>query len=223
MGQSTETLIRASTGTYMLEKLAEQRVPTPRPAPQYLMRYLSSMGGDVPDPMGAESRAALAPIPLVDVVIKLLDRAAEVVDSDGATAKDCIARASALLQTDQNRADRPPCGTTTLARGGLAPWQARQVTKHIDAVLASTIRTQDCAKVARLSTSHFRRAFKVSFGVTFYKYINQRRVERAQEMMVTTDQPLCQIARQCGFADQPHFTRVFRRLVGSSPAIWRRL
>ena len=29
MGQSTETLIRASTGTYMLEKLAEQRVPTP--------------------------------------------------------------------------------------------------------------------------------------------------------------------------------------------------
>jgi AraC-like DNA-binding protein len=74
-----------------------------------------------------------------------------------------------------------------------------------------------------LSTSHFRRAFKVSFGVTFYKYINRRRVERAQEMMVMTDQPLCQIARQCGFADQPHFTRVFRRLVGSSPAIWRRL
>ena len=109
MGQSRETLIRASTGTYMLEKLAEQRVPTPRPAPQYLMRYLASVGGDVPEPMGAESRAALAPIPLIDVVIKLLDRAAEVVDSDGATAKyafdrraqHCDARVPLVLSDDE--------------------------------------------------------------------------------------------------------------------------
>jgi AraC family transcriptional regulator len=223
MGQSTETLIRGSTGRYLLDQMPEQRVPTPRPAPRYFMRHPASTGGDALEPVGAMSGTSLEPIPLVDVVIKLLDRAAEAMDSDGAAAKDCIARATALLQTDHDRADRASCGTSTLARGGLAPWQVRQVTKHIDQVLASTIRTQECAKVARLSTSHFRRAFKVSFGVTFYKYINRRRVERAQEMMVMTDQPLCQIARQCGFADQPHFTRVFRRLVGSSPAIWRRL
>jgi transcriptional regulator GlxA family with amidase domain len=48
-------------------------------------------------------------------------------------------------------------------------------------------------------------------------------VERAQKMMVMTDQPVCQIARRCGFADQSHFARVFRRLVGPSPADWRRL
>jgi AraC family transcriptional regulator len=59
--------------------------------------------------------------------------------------------------------------------------------------------------------------------VTFHRYIYQRRVERAQKMMVTTDQPVCQIARRCGFADQSHFARVFRRLVGPSPADWRRL
>ena len=113
--------------------------------------------------------------------------------------------------------------TTTLARGGLTPWQVRQVNRHIDEALASTIRTDDCASAARLSTSHFRRAFKVTFGLTFFRYVNQRRIERAQEMMVMTDQPLCQIAEQCGFADQSHFTRVFRRVVGPSPALWRRL
>ena len=60
-------------------------------------------------------------------------------------------------------------------------------------------------------------------AMTFYRYVYQRRVERAQEMMVTTDQTLCQIARQCGFADKSHFARVFRRLVGPNPAAWRRL
>ena len=106
-----------------------------------------------------------------------------------------------------NAAARQP----TLARGGLTPWQVRQVNRHIDEALASTIRTDDCASAARLSNSHFRRAFKVTFGLTFFRYVNQRRIERAQELMVMTDQPLCQIAEQCGFADQSHFTRVFRR------------
>jgi AraC-like DNA-binding protein len=97
------------------------------------------------------------------------------------------------------------------------------VTRHIDATMGSNIRTEDCATIARLSTSHFRRAFKASFGETFFAWLSRRRVERAQEMMVMTDQPLCRIARQCGFADQSHFTRVFRRLVGPSPGSWRRL
>jgi AraC-like DNA-binding protein len=149
------------------------------------------------------------------VLIKLLDRAAETMDSDRAAAKDCITRASALLQAAAN--DR-----VRLARGGLAPWQVRQVTRHIDGALESTIRTHDCAKITRLSTCYFSRAFKVSFGETFCQYIAGRRTERAQEMMMMTDEPLSQIAISCGFADQSHFSRVYRRQVGSSPAAWRR-
>jgi AraC-like DNA-binding protein len=41
-------------------------------------------------------------------------------------------------------------------------------------------------------------------------------------MMVMTDRSLCEIAVRCGFADQSHFNRVFRRLVGPSPGDWRR-
>jgi AraC family transcriptional regulator len=216
MGQTSETLIKPTR--YMLEPMLEQHAPTSRPAPRFLSQLAFSRGDTVPDAVGAPLR----PIPLVGLVIELLDRAAETVDSDRAAAKDCITRASALLQREHSHTGRERGGATgTLARGGLTPWQVRQVNRHIDEALASTIRTDDCAAAARLSTSHFRRAFKVTFGLTFLRYVNQRRIERAQELMVMTDHPLGQIARRCGFADQSHFTRVFRRLVGPSPAIWR--
>ena len=67
-----------------------------------------------------------------------------------------------------------------------------------------------------------RRAFKETFGMTFHTYVSRRRVERAKEMMVTTDQPLTAIASRCGFADQSHFGRVFRRERNLTPMAYRR-
>jgi AraC family transcriptional regulator len=179
---------------------------------------------DKPDSAAAMSEAPAQQLPLAGVVIKLLDRATAAIDADRAVAKYYIARATALLQANRDSADRV-CrgGTAKLSRGGLSSWQARLVTRHIDVALASTIRTDECAAIAKLSNSHFRRAFKESFGTTFYSYVSRRRVERAQELMVMTDRPLHEIASRCGFADQSHFIRVFRRLVGPSPADWRRL
>jgi len=53
-------------------------------------------------------------------------------------------------------------------------------------------------------------------------YIQRRRVVRAQQMMLLSDQPLSQIAVACGFADQAHYCRVFRDIIGLSPNAWRR-
>ena len=53
-------------------------------------------------------------------------------------------------------------------------------------------------------------------------YIMQRRVGRAQELMLTSQLPLSQVALECGMSDQCHFCRVFRRVVGISPNAWRR-
>ena len=187
MGQSTEALIRPATGSF----LPEPHVLTARPMPRVPLPHCLTTETDAPD----ELIVSLQPIPLVNVVVELLDRAVEAMETDPATAKHCIARASALLQKDHNRPNRERRGTATaLARGGLAPWQMRQVTKHIEATLAATISTDECAAIVRLSNSRFRRAFKVSFGVTFYRYIYQRRVERAQELMVMTDQMVVPMA-----------------------------
>jgi AraC-like DNA-binding protein len=53
-------------------------------------------------------------------------------------------------------------------------------------------------------------------------YIRRRRVERAQQLMLLSQESLAQIALACGFADQAHYCRVFRSVVGVSPSAWRR-
>ena len=108
------------------------------------------------------------------------------------------------------------------ARGGLAPWQVLRTKAHVEANLDSTVRAGDLAAIARLSPGHFSRAFKGSLGVAPTAYIAGRRVARAQALMLTTNDPLCQIALACGFYDQSHLTRVFRRCAGASPRDWRR-
>ena len=81
---------------------------------------------------------------------------------------------------------------------------------------------RDLAAIARLSTGHFCRSFTRSFGVAPFAYVAGRRLARAQELMLTTDDPLSQIALACGLCDQSHLTRLFRRHVGTSPNAWRR-
>jgi AraC family transcriptional regulator len=53
-------------------------------------------------------------------------------------------------------------------------------------------------------------------------YVAARRVERAKLMMTSTRERLTDIALACGFSDQSHLTRSFRRVVGMSPGRWRR-
>jgi AraC family transcriptional regulator len=157
----------------------------------------------------------------VAMAMRFLDAALRIWDTDQAQAKSQIHVAAALLRGDS---DDPPVQEKSTDRmlTGLVPWQARRVREFIDGSLDSRIRLRDCASRARLSASHFSRAFKVTFGTTVLDYIHRRRVERAQQMMLLSDQPLSQIALACGFADQAHYCRVFRGVIGLSPNAWRR-
>lgn len=156
---------------------------------------------------------------IASVVARLLDNAREAFDRDQDVARSCLAEAAALLDAGRGTAPAPE---PTPAKGGLAPWQARRVAAHIDRHLATTIRMKDLTELTGLSTSYFSRAFKDSFGRSPYAYVIQRRMERAQEMMLASDEPLCQIALACGLSDQAHFSRLFRREIGLSPNMWRR-
>ena len=109
-----------------------------------------------------------------------------------------------------------------ISSGGLTPWQMRKVRDFIDDRISEPIRTSELAAAVRLSTRHFTRAFNDSFGRTPRDYIILCRVERAKEMMLESDTPLCQISLASGFTDQAHLSRLFRRCVGQSPGSWRR-
>jgi AraC family transcriptional regulator len=107
-------------------------------------------------------------------------------------------------------------------RGGLAPRQKRRVIEHIEANLDKSLTCTMLAELVGLSTSYFNRAFKSSFGRSPHAYLIWRRVERAQDLLLATNEPISQIALACGLADQCHLCRLFRKLAGESPAAWRR-
>ena len=71
------------------------------------------------------------------------------------------------------------------------------------------VRLADLAGACDLSVSYFARSFKASFGVSCHRWLVDRRVERAQELLALTDTPLVEVASQSGFGDQAAFTRTF--------------
>ncbi len=156
---------------------------------------------------------------LASVLAGLLEDADKAIDTDRQAARAFITRAAGLLQVEAAPAAE---AKPARASGGLAPWQMRRALAHIEMALPAVIPLQDLAGIAKLSPGYFSRAFKVSFGIAPHAYILGRRIERAQELMLTTSLPLARIALDCGFCDQAHFYRLFRRRTGASPASWRR-
>ena len=108
------------------------------------------------------------------------------------------------------------------SRGGLASWQKRRVDRHLRRSLDRPLRLEELAEQAALSVSHFARAFKDSFGATPQRYITGLRLERAQQLMLGTADPLSQIALACGLTNQAHLSKLFRRWLGETPSAWRR-
>jgi AraC family transcriptional regulator len=108
------------------------------------------------------------------------------------------------------------------ARGGLAPWQESRAKEAMEANLDKEIDIAQLAHECGLSTSRFARAFRQSTGCPPHRWLLQRRIERAQDLLLTSDKNLAEIARVCGFRDQSHLTRAFGQTVGTSPGLWRR-
>jgi len=104
--------------------------------------------------------------------------------------------------------------------GGLSAWQERAAKELIEAHIDGSLALARVAAVCGLSTSHFAHAFKASIGVAPHRWLLQRRVERAKALLAGRES-LTDIALACGFADQSHLTRVFRRATGFSPGAWR--
>ena len=104
----------------------------------------------------------------------------------------------------------------------LSDRQIMRTREIIETRLAERITLADIAREFRLSADHFGRLFKRASGVTLYQFIIRCRVDRARTMLSETEIPIVDIAPECGFADQVHLTRAFGRIVGTTPAAFRR-
>lgn len=100
--------------------------------------------------------------------------------------------------------------------------QLRMVDEYIDAHLEQKISLADLATCLHLSVPHFERMFRVTTQRPPYRYVLDFRLEQAKTLLETTHIPLAEVARQCGFSSQSHFTSHFTRYVGVSPARFAR-
>jgi AraC family transcriptional regulator len=110
-----------------------------------------------------------------------------------------------------------------LVSGGLAPWQLRLARDTINANLEEELSLEQIARECRLSVSHFARAFTRSTGISPHRWLMQRRVDVAKDLMLSTDSSLVEISLRCGFSDQSHFTKVFAEATGETPGRWRQI
>jgi AraC family transcriptional regulator len=107
-------------------------------------------------------------------------------------------------------------------RGGLAAWQQRRIVEFIEEHLADDVSLATLASLAQLSTYHFARAFKRSFGVPPHRYRAMRRVERARALLTNPRTSVVEVALAVGFGGASSFAATFRRITGQTPTDYRR-
>lgn len=145
----------------------------------------------------------------------LLDDVRRAMEGNPEAAREAALRLVTLLP-------QPAAADSAGVRGALAPYQKRKVDRYLREHVERPLRVDELAELLALSVSHFCRAFKKSFGTTPHMHVIRLRLELAQRLMLTTRDPLSQIALACGLADQAHLSKLFRRAVGETPSAWRR-
>ena len=102
------------------------------------------------------------------------------------------------------------------------PRWLRTVDDALEASVAAPPSVEELAALAGVHPTHLLRTFRRHHGATISSYVRQRRVERARAAVAKGEQPLSVIALDAGFADQSHFTRVFRQAFGETPGQYAR-
>lgn len=127
-----------------------------------------------------------------------------------------IALAGAMLAPKQ---DRP---NVSVQNGGLTPSQMKRLIKRVEAHPAKRFLNAEFAEEVGLSPSWFAHAFKITTGKSPLQWQQERRVAAAKQRMLLNNDSIAETASVFGFADQAHFTRVFRQVTGTTPAAWMR-
>ncbi len=101
--------------------------------------------------------------------------------------------------------------------------ERQRLLDYVGERLAEQISVERLASLVRLGVHHFTRTFRATFGQAPHAWLRARRLERARELLMTTDDSISNIAIASGFADQSHLTRCFGATFGTTPAALRRV
>ena len=97
------------------------------------------------------------------------------------------------------------------------------ICNYIDEHCTEDLSLDQVAKTAGFSKYHFTRLFKQFTNVSFYKYVNQKRIEKAAEMLTEPNISITNVALSCGFESLSSFIRMFKIVKGCSPTEFRNM
>ena len=99
----------------------------------------------------------------------------------------------------------------------------RKILNFIELNLHREIRIEELAQVACYSTDHFTRQFKKTTGKLPLEYINRRRIEKAQILLLTTSFTQKEISEKTGFNSLQYYNTIFKQFSGATPAYYRKM
>jgi AraC family transcriptional regulator len=105
---------------------------------------------------------------------------------------------------------------------GLSASQLAKAREMIEDHLTARLTLFEISSEFGMSSDHFGRLFKQATGIPVHHFVLRSRIDRARRLLAETSLPIARIAFECGFAGQTHLTRSFRRIVGVTPAIFRK-
>jgi len=178
--------------------------------------YFARLLGALPDePARVELRRAYGiRAPQLEHLVRALVAEADQGNPGGLPFVEALATAVSLQLAQHAGAGR---ATPTPTRGGLPPAARRRVLELMDARLERGVSVEELAREAGLSSAHFARAFKQAMGRAPHRHLLTLRLERARHLLDAPGARLSSVALRLGFADQSHFTRLFKREFGVTP------
>jgi AraC-like DNA-binding protein len=137
-------------------------------------------------------------------------------------AQDALERETQLLWFLSRLVRRHAAHKPALSRLQDAPQALQQAVNFLHAQYPHAISLEQLAQTVYLSPFHLSRLFRERLGVPPHTYLNQIRVQQAQHLL-RQGESLAAVAVRVGFADQAHFSKAFKRIVGVSPGQYRKI
>jgi len=97
----------------------------------------------------------------------------------------------------------------------------KTILEYLDANFTENIALSELSSIANVSQFHLLRLFQAAVGLPPHAYLIQKRIDYARALL-SRRLPLSEVALEAGFADQSHFTRRFKKIVGVTPGRYRR-
>jgi AraC family transcriptional regulator len=108
-----------------------------------------------------------------------------------------------------------------LKASGMVQWKLKRALDYIEEHIDRDFGLEELSEVLDMTPHYLCRSFRKSVGMPPHRYLITRRMERAKELLASSDKDVTEIALEVGFSSHSHFTTAFRRSVGYAPRTYR--